>query len=286
MSERAPTPGLTSHGATGKALGRRRGETALGGAVFVSLGLSLLQVASAATPSASPAFDAAPSSATPAGSGQPQPAELRDYPYCEVIPDTVADDTTTEHVFNTLPYGPCIPKQFAEVTEQDIIDAYNEAYGADATSATVNGPRHWVLDTLTSTGGVTASGDELTVDGIKFGLVGQLQTPVGQPTIGTDPYVVNTVQRNTIYLFKAGRQVFELTDPSGNVYVMQSYSQQVEPSLSLRTLADIGPDLQLPEGWSYAARTLDEDLTLTASGSTQIVNDYYKNTYQIDPSAD
>jgi hypothetical protein len=64
---------------------------------------------------------------------------------------------------------------------------------------------------------------------------------------------------------------------------MQSYSQQVDPSLSLRTLPDIGPDLQLPEGWSYAARTLTEDLTLTAAGSTEIVNDVYKNTYEIDP---
>ena len=108
----------------------------------------------------------------------------------------------------------------------------------------VSGPRHCVVDTLTPTGGVTSSRDELTVDGIEFALVAQIETPVGQPTI----YVVNTVQRNTIYLFKAGRQVFELTDPSGNVYVMQSFSQQVDPSLSLRTLADIGPGNQLPDG--------------------------------------
>jgi hypothetical protein len=217
--------------------------------------------------------------------GSGQPSELRDYPYCEVIPDTVAGDTVTEHVFNTLPYGPCPTEKFPSVTEQDILDAYNAAYGASSTSATINGPRHWVLDTLTPTGGVTSSGDELTVDGIKFGLVAELQVPVGQPTIGTDAYEVNTVQRNTIYLFKQGRQVFELTDPSGNVYVMQSYSQQIDPSLSLTTLADIGPGNQLPEGWSYAARTLTEDLTLTADGSTQIVNDYYRNTYQINPAA-
>lgn len=218
-------------------------------------------------------------------SGSGTPAELRDYPYCEVIPDTVSGDTVTEFVFNTLPFGPCPVNRFLAVTEQDIIDAYNAAYGANATSATINGPRHWVLDTLTATGGVTKSGDTLTVNGIEFGLVGQLQIPVGQPTIGSDPYVVNTVQRDTIYVFKKGLQVFELTDPDGNVYVMQSYSQQVDPSLSFAKLPDIGPTNQLPEGWSYAARRLTEDLTLTASGTTQIVNDYYRNTYQIDPAA-
>jgi hypothetical protein len=176
-------------------------------------------------------------------------------------------------------------EKFATITEQDIIDAYNAAYGANSTSATINGPRHWVLDTLTATGGVTKSGDTLTVNGIEFGLVGELQTPVGQPTVGTDPYVVNTVERNTIYVFKKGLQVFELTDPSGTVYVMQSYSQQIDPSLSLEKLPDIDPTDQLPEGWSYAARRLTEDLTLTASGTTQIVNDNYANTYQINPAA-
>jgi hypothetical protein len=223
------------------------------------------------------------SGSTASSSGPP--AELRDYPYCEVIPDTISGDTLTEHIFNTLPFGPCLASEFAAVTEEDVLDAYNAAYGANATTATINGVRHWVLDTLTSTGGVTSSGDTLTVDGIEFGLVGQLQTPVGDATIGTDPYVVNTVQRNTIYTFKKGFQVFELTDPSGNVYVMQSYSQQVDPSLSLEKLPDIGATDQLPPGWSYAARRLTEDLTLTASGSTQIVNDYYRNTYQIDPAA-
>jgi hypothetical protein len=223
------------------------------------------------------------SSSTTSTSGPP--AELRDYPYCEVIPDTVSGDTLTEFVFNTLPFGPCPAKKFETITEQEIIDAYNAAYGANSTSATVNGPRHWVLDTLTATGGVTKSGDTLTVNGIEFGLVGELQTPVGQPTVGTDPYVVNTVQRDTIYVFRKGLLVFELTDPSGNVYVMQSYSQQVDASLSLEKLPYIGPDIGLQEGWSYASRRLTEDLTLTASGTTQIVNDSYENTYQINPAA-
>lgn len=224
------------------------------------------------------------SSSTTSTSGPP--TELRDYPYCEVIPDTVSGDTMTEHIFNTLPFGPCLAKEFATITEQDVIAAYNAAYGASSTSATVNGPRHWVLDTLTSTGGVTPSQDTLTVNGIEFGLVGQLQVPVGQPPVGTDAYVVNTVQRNTIYVFKKGLQVFELTDPSGNVYVMQSYSQQVDSSLSLAKLPFIGPTNDLPKDWSYAARKLTEDLTLTASGETQIVNDHYRNTYQINPAAD
>jgi hypothetical protein len=66
---------------------------------------------------------------------------------------------------------------------------------------------------------------------------------------------------------------------------MQSYSQQVCPSLSLRKLRGIGPTDQLPAGWTYTVHRLTANLTLTAAGSTTIVNDYYRNTYQIDPGA-
>ncbi|MEI6373789.1 MAG: hypothetical protein WCP26_08400 [Actinomycetes bacterium] len=235
--------------------------------------------------SSSSAAAASPSASGSASSSSSVPSEVRDYPYCEVIPDTVSGSTVTEHIFNTLPYGPCPPQKFPSTTEADITAAYNAAFGANSTTATVNGPRHWVLDSITSQGGITSSQDSMTVNGLKYGLVGELQTPVGQPTIGTDPYVVNTVQRDTVYVFKKGGLVYELTDPSGNVYIMQSYSQQVDTSLTLEKLSDIGSTDQLPTGWKYAARRLNEDLTLTAAGSTSIVNDYYRNTFQINPAA-
>ena len=222
------------------------------------------------------------STSTPAKTSQ-VPSELRDYPYCEVIPNTVSGNTLTQHVFNTLPYGPCSSQQFATITEQDISNAYNAAYGANSTSADINGPRAWVVDQITATGGITSSGDSLTVNGIKFGLTGMLTFPVGSPPLGSDPYVPYTVNRNTEYLYKAGRLVYELTDPNGNVYVMQAYSKQIDPSLTISALPDIGPTNQLAPGWTYSSRRLNADLTLTAAGSTTIVNDHYANTYQINP---
>jgi hypothetical protein len=95
--------------------------------------------------------------------------------------------------------------------------------------------------------------------------------------------VVNTVDRYTTYTFKKGRLVYELTDPSGNVYVMQSYSEQIDRSLTLAKLPYIAYEDQLPEGWTYQARTLPTDLVLTANGATQIVNDHLRNTFQINP---
>ena len=210
--------------------------------------------------------------------------ELRDFPYGEVIPNTISNGIVTEHFFNTVAYGPIIPQQFTQITEQQTIDAYNLAYGSDCVAATINGPRFWVLDAITSLGGITSSPDELTVGGIQFGLAAQLQSPVGTPTVGDIPYVRNPVQRNTTYTFLKGRLVYELTDPEGNVFVMQSYSQQFEPRLTLRNLPYIGPWIHLPKGWSYATRRLPKDLFLTANGSTQVVLDDFRNAYQINPA--
>lgn len=212
------------------------------------------------------------------------PSNVRNYPYCEVIPDTVSGGTLTEHVFNTFGFNNCPSASWSTITEQGIIDAYNAAYGGNATSATINGRRHWVMDTIKSDGGTTSSPDTLTVNGLQFGLKGLLTAPADAATIGTDAYVVNTVQRNTTYVFKKGRKVFELIDPDGDVFVMQSYSTQFCPKLTLRALPRIGRFLQLPKGWRYHAHILREDLTLTAAGATQIVNDYCRNTYQVNPN--
>lgn len=235
-------------------------------------------VVAASLASVTPAFAAAPAGNVP--------SEVRDYPYCELIPDTVADGVITEHVFNTLGFNTCPKDQWSGITEQMVIDAYNAQYGStgQATSATLNGRRHWVLDSIKSNGGVTSSTDTLTVNGMELGLKAVLTTPVGDATIGTNAYEVSTVQRNTTYVFKAGRKVYELIDPKKNVYVMQSYTDAMAP-LTLKKLDYIGKYNQLPEGWKYRVRTLKKDLNLTAAGNTSIVNDYFRNTYQINPAA-
>lgn len=220
------------------------------------------------------------------------PMKVYNYPYCELIPDTVANGTITEHVFNTLGFNTCPASTFNTITEQNIVDAYNAQYppaagAAPATSATINGRRHWVMWTIQSTGGVTSSPDTLTVNGMQLGLKAVLQVPQGSSTIGEVPYQVNTVQRDTVYVFKKNTRVYELIAPNKKVYVMQSYTLAMNPNLNLRRLrndAYMTKQNQMPRGWKYRSRELTADLTLTASGSTQIVNDYLRNTYQINPA--
>jgi hypothetical protein len=42
---------------------------------------------------------------------------------------------------------------------------------------------------------------------------------------------------------------------------------------------------KMPKGWVYRTRKLKKDLTLTAAGTTQVVNDQLRNTYQVNPAA-
>lgn len=212
------------------------------------------------------------------------PRDVRDYPYGEAIPDTVGNGTLTEHVFNTLGYNTCPTNQWDTITESNISTSFNQQYNGNSTNATINGRRHWVMDTIVNNSvGTNANTNTLLVNGLWFGLQALLTVPVGAPTIGQQPYVVNTVDRYTTYTFKEGRLVYELTDPSGNVYVAQSYSQQIDRSLTLAKLPFIAYEDQLPEGWTYQARTLPTDLVLTANGATQIVNDHLRNTFQLNP---
>ena len=90
-----------------------------------------------------------------------------------------------------------------------------------------------------------------------------------------------------MYTFKKGRYVYQLTDPCGNVYVMQSYTQQFEPTLTIEKLSSnaMSALLELPEGWNYSYQRLNTTLQLTAAGETHIVNDLLRNTYQINPAA-
>ena len=109
-----------------------------------------------------------------------------------------------------------------------------------------------MMDALEGTGSST-TGQTFTFGGIEMSLRGTIVTPVGTPTVGQQFYVPNTVQRQTVYTFKARQPIYELIDPDKNVYVMQSYAQIVDKNLTIDQLPALGHILSLPAGWRYRA---------------------------------
>jgi len=108
---------------------------------------------------------------------------------------------------------------------------------------------------------------------------------VGNPIEASKPYTQNAVDRKTVFSFDTGRTVYELTTADGTKYVMQSWSQQVDPTLTEKDLATLGARLHLPAGWSYSSRTLTAPLRVVTTNTTaKVVQDDLKNSYSMETS--
>ena len=61
---------------------------------------------------------------------------------------------------------------------------------------------------------------------------------------------------------------------------MQAASREIDKNLTLADLDDLGARLQLPNGWQYRVRVLDEDETYQIDGTAYIIQDELQNSYQ------
>ncbi len=208
-----------------------------------------------------------------AESGQSVSGELRNVRYCEIIPVTRKGHTLTSWVYNTLGLNDCPAEEWDALTEDEV----NEEYGSVA--AKLNGPRYWVIDKLVVSG-ASATDERFTFGGIEMKLRATLETNLRGSTVGEEFYVPNEVQRDTVYTYDAGKPVYELTSPEGDVYIMQSYAQIKDKNLTIDDLASLGSKLSLPEGWTYSTRTLTEVFELVTTGLAYVINDDLYNAYQ------
>jgi len=149
----------------------------------------------------------------------------------------------------------------------------------------LNGPRYWMLDAFVT--GVLAD-PTIKVFGAPFGMnpgtmemrqAGAIDLPLAQ-AMNMTPYTIHMIQRDTVVRFSAGKPVFELVDPMGKIYDMQSYSIQ-KVMQTEADLATLGARLTLPMGWTYRTRTLASDLMLTAVNNIGlVVQDDFEDTFQ------
>ena len=97
---------------------------------------------------------------------------------------------------------------------------------------------------------------------------------------GSNAYKPTQVHRKSVMTFEKGKTVFILDDPSGMPWVMQAYSDIVDPDLTYDDLGKLGDKLKLAPGWKFRTKILDQDLTIQAvNGVARIVQDDLENTY-------
>lgn len=217
-----------------------------------------------------------PASATDVATTVATPRRLTDQydtRYCEVLSLKVGAETTTAEVWGTQGLNDCPQAAFAA------IDPTSAAGELGATAAIANGPRYWVLDAIAANA-LAGSGEIRSFGGIEMRSIAVIDLGEGLPD--RRAYVPTPVQRDTEFVYDAGREVHELTAPDGSVYVMQSYSIGIDPTLTAAALGELGGRLELPEGWTYANRVLDDRLVVEdVDGIAPVLQDTLQNSYQL-----
>ena len=197
-----------------------------------------------------------------------QSTDMRDTRYCEIFTIFLSPSPIAK-VNNSYNLNNCRQGWW------ESLDTGELAAAAGADLVTLNGPRYWLMDKVV----VDEPGPISTFAGKDFREVATIDLA----KVGLAPPPAFTqvkIQRSTKFVFRRDRRVFELTGPDGRRYVMQSYSQIVDPDLGYDELRGLGDRIGLPDGWSYRSRRPKQNIVLRANGQATIVQDGLKNTYQ------
>jgi hypothetical protein len=200
-------------------------------------------------------------------------SNLRNQRYCEVLYGKRHFLNLEVKVFNTQGLNLCPEERWQALSKETIGKQF------DASLVVLNGPRYWVMDEIQAAG-TTVNLVQESFGGIEMNLRATVEIGLLKQIIGDKRFTPNQVNRTTNFVYKAGSPIYELTSPAGEVYVMQSYSQIVNPSLSMQDLLTLGKQLKLPAGWKYQSQILEKDLSLVANGVAYVLQDNLSNSYQ------
>jgi hypothetical protein len=197
--------------------------------------------------------------------------DVRNQRYCEIFLANGSRSLITLDVFNTLGLNDCPEDQWRALKPDRLKKKFH------ARQVVMNGPRYFMMDTISEVG----SGEVESFDGLQARKVATFQIhPTGLGGKGEPPYTEQAINRDTQYKFVKDRPIYELISSDGHTYVMQSYSQIIDPALTQQQLSTLGSRLKLPKGWKYKERMLDSDLDMNSMGKAYVVQDDLKNTYQ------
>ena len=200
-------------------------------------------------------------------------SNLRNQRYCEVLYGKRDFLNLEVKVFNTQGLNLCPEDQWKTITKESVEKKYGASF------VVLNGPRYWMMDEIQAAGD-TVNLDKESFSGMEMNLRATVKLNLLKQLMGSKQYSPNEIVRTTNFIYKAGTPIYELTSPAGDVYVMQSYSQIVNPNLVMSDLPDLAKQLKLPSGWTYKSKVLDQELSLIANGIAYVLQDNLSNSYQ------
>lgn len=191
--------------------------------------------------------------------------------YGEVLLVEVGESGPQATVYNSFPLNDCPAELWSKLDAQAI------AAENGAAAALLNGPRYWLMNSIEKE--PQGPQERKTFGGIEM----IKQATVAMSSMNPAPYSANEVSRNTVFVFDAGAEVYELVDPDGRRWVMQTWSQVVDPDLSRADLPGLAGRLNLPDGWRYEPRVLTDTLRVdTRTRPAQVTQDDLTNSYSLE----
>ncbi|GAA1433164.1 hypothetical protein GCM10009641_23010 [Mycobacterium cookii] len=190
--------------------------------------------------------------------------------YGEILLVTPGEAGPQATVYNSYPLND-LPAELWSELDPKAIAAEN-----GAATALLNGPRYWLMNSIEK----SSQGPRMIKN---FGGIDMLlQATVLLSAMDPAPYTANQVHRHTVFTFDAGEEIYELHDPAMRRWVMQTWSQIVDPNLSRVDLPGLGERLDLPTGWTYQARKLTSPLRIdTTTHAAQVLQDDLRNSYSL-----
>jgi hypothetical protein len=130
--------------------------------------------------------------------------------YGEVLLVRAGEAGPEATVYNTFPLNDC-PAELWEKLDPQAIAAEN-----GAVAALLNGPRYWLMSSI-------GKRNRDTLERKTFGGIEMLrQATVKLASMNPSPYNLNRVDRKAVFMFDAGREIYELVDPDGRRWIMQT----------------------------------------------------------------
>jgi hypothetical protein len=200
-------------------------------------------------------------------------SDTRAYAQGEIFLLTKSGDHMDAQVYNTTGFGPCPEAEF------DAIDVETLARDTGSGLAWKNARRFWMMDELR----INLVGEPTEFGGIKFNLVARMQMPADfdfTQDQSARAYNPTQIRRISTYSFLGGRPVFLLRSPDETTWVMQTFTNHIDATLTEADLPKLDSRLTLADGWQFNAVTLKRDLTINTTGVANIVPDNLSNMYQ------
>jgi hypothetical protein len=199
---------------------------------------------------------------------------MRGQRYCEVVLVKVSIPNVNVQVYNTFGVNACPEEQLKSINTDELQKQFR------VTTVVANGPRYYLMDKVSMINNDTTV---TTFDSLQAKFLFKMRLSMGAALSmkkGT-PYKERPFKLSTAKVYNKGSVVFEIISPE-HTYIMESYSAEVDTTLTLDSLATLGARLKLPDGWAYKTVTLEEDLQLITDAAKEAfgIEDELANRYQ------